>query len=58
MADLINIAFIVCVITAILGSIALFLRKRKQIRLFFGLSLVSLLIVVALMVALSVSSGA
>lgn len=58
MTDLINVAFIVCVITAVLGSVAVFLRKRKQIRWFFGLSLLSLLVVVALMVALSVSSGA
>lgn len=58
MADLINVAFIVCIITTILGSVALFLRKRKQTRLFFGIALLSLLIVVALMVALSVSSGA
>lgn len=57
MADLINVAFIVCVLTAILGSVAVLLRKRKQIRLFFGIALLSLLIVVALMVALSVSSG-
>jgi len=58
MVDWITVAFVVCVITSILGSIAVFLRNKKQIRLFFSIALFSLLIVVVLMIVLAASGGA
>lgn len=58
MTDLMTVSFIVCAITGILGSAAVFRRNKKQICLYFGLSLLSLLLVVVSMIVLARSGGA
>lgn len=57
MTDLMTVSFIVCAITGILGSVAVFRRNKKQIRLYFALSLISLLLVVVSTIVLARSGG-
>ncbi|NGZ74481.1 hypothetical protein [Saccharibacillus alkalitolerans] len=58
MADLMIVSFIVCAVTGMLGSAALFRRNKKQTRLYFGIALLSLLLVAVAMIALARSGAA
>lgn len=57
MTDFMTVSFLVCAITGILGSVAVFRRNKKLIRLYFGLALLSLLCVVFAMIVLARSGG-
>ncbi|WP_018977635.1 hypothetical protein [Saccharibacillus kuerlensis] len=57
MSDLMIVSFIICAVTGVLGSVAVFRREKKLIRLYFSLALLSLLLVVISMIILARSNG-
>ncbi|MDO3412829.1 hypothetical protein QWJ34_23890 [Saccharibacillus sp. CPCC 101409] len=57
MADLMSISFFVFAVSVVLGSIAVVRRSRKQVRLFFGIALVCVLLIIVSLVALASSGG-
>ncbi len=58
MADLMTVSFLLFAVSAVLGGIAVYRRRPRQVRIYFGAALISLLLVFAALVALSLSGGA